>query len=154
VDKSEDVERVLIRDEVSTHEKALNSAAMSAGVSSRGFALFQNAGYRGMYNMDLNRLKKHKGLQQVKRSLLDFMGKDELAANLFRITQTELKLKNEKVSGQANAERVAEDVGKKVRATMLEISGTKPEDMELAEDIQTVRTSLKQTHKGLNKIDS
>ncbi len=153
VDSAEDVERVLIRDEVSTHEKALNSAAMSAGVSSQGFALFQNAGYRGMYNMDLNRLKKHKGLQKIKRSLLDFMGKDELAANLFRLTQTELKLKNENVHGQVNAERVAEDVGKKVRATMLEISGTRPEDMELAEDIRTVRTSLKQTHKGLNKID-
>ncbi|MCP9857743.1 MULTISPECIES: BRO family protein [unclassified Cyanobium] len=153
VDRAEDVERVLIRDEVSTHEKALNSAAMSAGVSNQGFALFQNAGYRGMYNMDLNRLKKHKGLQQTKRSLLDFMGKNELAANLFRLTQTELKLKNENVRGQANAERVAEDVGKKVRATMLEISGTKPEDMELTEDIKTVRTSLKQTHKGLSKTD-
>jgi DNA-damage-inducible protein D len=152
VDNSEDVERVLIREEVSTHEKALNSAAKTAGVSDQGFALFQNAGYRGMYNMNLSQLKKHKGLQQVTRSLLDFMGKDELAANLFRITQTELKLKNDQICGQNNAERVAEDVGKKVRKTMLEISGTKPEDMELAEDIKKIRTSLKQTHKGLNQI--
>jgi DNA-damage-inducible protein D len=153
VDNAEDVERVLIREEVSTHEKALNSAAKTAGVSEQGFALFQNAGYRGMYNMNLSQLKKHKGLQQASRSLLDFMGKDELAANLFRITQTELKLKNDQVRGQNNAERVAEDVGKKVRKTMLEISGTKPEDMELTEDIKKVRTSLKQTHKGLNQID-
>jgi DNA-damage-inducible protein D len=153
VDNAEDVERVLIREEVSTHEKALNSAAKTAGVSEQGFALFQNAGYRGMYNMNLSQLKNHKGLQQASRSLLDFMGKDELAANLFRITQTELKLKNDQVRGQNNAERVAEDVGKKVRKTMLEISGTKPEDMELTEDIKKVRTSLKQTHKGLNQID-
>jgi DNA-damage-inducible protein D len=153
VDNAEDVERVLIREEVSTHEKALNSAAKTAGVSDQGFALFQNAGYRGMYNMNLSQLKKHKGLQQANRSLLDFMGKDELAANLFRLTQTELKLKNEQVRGQNNAERVAEEVGKKVRKTMLEISGTKPEDMKLAEDIKKVRTSLKQTHKGLNQID-
>lgn len=153
VDNAEDAERVLIREEVSTHEKALNSAAKTAGVSEQGFALFQNAGYRGMYNMNLSQLKKHKGLQQASRSLLDFMGKDELAANLFRITQTELKLKNDQVRGQNNAERVAEDVGKKVRKTMLEISGTKPEDMELTEDIKKVRTSLKQTHKGLNQID-
>jgi DNA-damage-inducible protein D len=153
VDNAEDVERVLIREEVSTHEKALNSAAKTAGVSDQGFALFQNAGYRGMYNMNLSQLKKHKGLQLANRSLLDFMGKDELAANLFRLTQTELKLKNDQVRGQNNAERVAEDVGKKVRKTMLEISGTKPEDMELAEDIKKVRTSLKQTHKGLNQID-
>jgi DNA-damage-inducible protein D len=153
VDNAEDVERVLIREEVSTHEKALNSAAKTAGVSEQGFALFQNAGYRGMYNMNLSQLKKHKGLQQASRSLLDFMGKDELAANLFRLTQTELKLKNDQVRGQNNAERVAEDVGKQVRKAMLEISGTKPEDMELAEDIKKVRTSLKQTHKGLNQID-
>ena len=153
VDNAEDVERVLIREEVSTHEKALNSAAKTAGVSDQGFALFQNAGYRGMYKMNLSQLKKHKGLQQPSRSLLDFMGKDELAANLFRLTQTELKLKNDQIRGQSNAERVAEDVGKKVRKTMLEISGTKPEDMELAEDIKKVRTSLKQTHKGLNQID-
>lgn len=153
VDNAEDVERVLIREEVSTHEKALNSAAKTAGVSDQGFALFQNAGYRGMYNMNLSQLKQHKGLQQANRSLLDFMGKDELAANLFRLTQTELKLKNDQVRGQTNAERVAEDVGKKVRKTMLEISGTKPEDMELAEDIKKVRTSLKHTHKGLNQID-
>lgn len=153
VDNADDVERVLIREEVSTHEKALNSAARAAGVSDQGFALFQNAGYRGMYNMNLSQLKKHKGLQQENRSLLDFMGKDELAANLFRLTQTELKLKNDQVCGQNNAERVAEDVGKKVRTTMLEISGTKPEDMQLAEDIKKVRTSLKQTHKGLNQID-
>ena len=153
VDNAEDVERVLIREEVSTHEKTLNSAAKTAGVSDQGFALFQNAGYRGMYNMNLSQLKKHKGLQQANRSLLDFMGKDELAANLFRLTQTELKLKNDQVRGQSNAERVAEDVGKKVRKTMLEISGTKPEDMGLAEDIKKVRTSLKQTHKGLNQID-
>jgi len=153
VDNAEDVERVLIREEVSTHEKALNSAAKTAGVSDQGFALFQNAGYRGMYNMNLSQLKKHKGLQQANRSLLDFMGKDELAANLFRLTQTELKLKNDQVRGQNNAERVAEDVGKKVRKTMLDISGTKPEDMELADDIKKVRTSLKQTHKGLNQID-
>ena len=153
VDNAEDVERVLIREEVSTHEKALNSAAKTAGVSDQGFALFQNAGYRGMYNMNLSQLKKHKGLQQANRSLLDFMGKDELAANLFRLTQTELKLKNDQVCGQNNAEQVAEDVDKKVRNTMLEISGTKPEDMELAEDIKKVRTSLKQTYNGLNKID-
>ena len=153
VDSAEDVERVLIREEVSTHEKALNSAAKTAGVSDLGFAFFQNAGYRGMYNMNLSQLKQHKGLQQANRSLLDFMGKDELAANLFRITQTELKLKNDQVRGQNNAERVAEDVGKKVRKAMLEISGTKPEDMVLAEDIKKVRTSLKQTHKGLNQID-
>lgn len=154
VDDTEDVERVLIREDVSVHEKSLNSTAKTAGVKDAGFAFFQNAGYRGMYNMNLSRLKDYKGMSQKKRSLLDFMGRDELAANLFRITQTELKIKNESIQGQRNAENAASDVGKKVRKTMIEISGVRPEEMPLAEDIKKVRTSLKQTHKGLKKIDA
>jgi len=154
VDDAGEVERVLIRDEISQHEKTLSNAASEAGVSKDGYALFQNAGYRGMYNMNLNQLKKYKGLEKKKRTLLDFMGKDELAANLFRLTQTELKLKNDGVKGQRNAEATAENVGRKVRKTMLEISGIKPEDMVLSEDIKKVKTSLKQTHKGLKKLDS
>jgi len=154
VDNTEDVERVLIRDELSTHEKTLSSAAHKAGVTNQGYAFFQNAGYRGMYNMNLGALKRYKGQDQTKRPLLDFMGKDELAANLFRLTQTELKLKNDNVQGQRNAERTAEDVGRKVRKTMLEISGIRPEDMALSEDIKKVKTSLKQTHKGLKKLDN
>lgn len=153
VENSEDVERVLIREEVSTHEKSLNSVAKQAGVSNQGYALFQNAGYRGMYNMNLSQLKKYKGMAKSNRTLLDFMGKDELAANLFRITQTELKMTNEGITGQRASEYAAETVGKKVRNTMLEISGTKPEDMDLAEDIRKVKTSLKSTHKGLKKLD-
>jgi len=149
-----EVERVLIRDEISQHEKTLSKAASEAGVSNDGYALFQNAGYRGMYNMNLNQLKRHKGLEKKGRTLLDFMGKDELAANLFRLTQTELKLKNDGIKGQKNAEATAEHVGRKVRKTMLEISGAKPEDMALSEDIKKVKTSLKQTHRGLKKLDS
>lgn len=153
VDNTDDVERVLIRDELSSHEKSLSAAAQAAGVHGQGHAFFQNAGYRGMYNMNLGDLKNYKNLKIKSRSLLDFMGKDELAANLFRLTQTELKLKNDGIKGQRAAERAAENVGQKVRKTMLEISGTKPEDMALTEDIKKVKTSLKQTHKGLKKID-
>ncbi len=154
VDSSEEVERVLIRDELTSHEKTLCAAAHTAGVRGTGYALFQNAGYRGMYNMNLGQLKQYKGQSQAKRPLLDFMGKDELAANLFRLTQTELKLTISGIKGQKNAERTAETVGKKVRKTMLEISGIKPEDMALSEDIKKVKTSLKCTQKGLKKIDS
>lgn len=154
VDNSEDVERVLIRDEVSTHEKSLSSVASKAGVNNQGYALFQNAGYRGMYNMNLKQLKNYKGLEKTNRTLLDFMGKDELAANLFRITQTELKMKNDEIKGQRKAESTAEEVGRKVRKTMIDISGEKPENMALHEDIKKVKTSLKMTHKGFKKIDS
>ena len=153
VDNCEDVERILIRDELTDHEKSFHSAAKSAGVTNNKYALFQNAGYRGLYNMNYQKLKKYKGLTAKNRSLLDFMGKDELAANLFRITQTELKLKNDAVYGDSQAQDTAEFVGKQVRKSMLEISGTKPEDLSLKEDIKKVKTSLKQTHKGLNKLD-
>ena len=150
---SEDVERVLIREDLSTHEKSLSGVVNKAGVSNSGYALFQNAGYRGLYNMNLSVLKNYKGMAKTGRSLLDFMGKTELAANLFRITQTELKMENEAIYGQRNSEIAAESVGKKVRKTMLEISGVKPENMKLSEDIRKVKTSLKSTHKGLKKID-
>lgn len=151
VDDQNEVERVLIREEISGHEKALSGVAKQAGVAE--YAFFQNAGYRGMYNMNLSALKNYKGLKQKKRSLLDFMGKDELAANLFRLTQTELKMKTENIRGQAASEAAAESVGKKVRKTMLDISGVRPEDMDLGEDIRKVKTSLRHTHKGLKKID-
>lgn len=104
----------------------------------------------------VNDLKTYKGLsgQDLKRSLLDFMGKEELAANLFRITQTEAKIKNESIRGQVSLESAAETVGKKVRQTMIEISGTKPEDIELAEDLRTVKKELKQTHRKFKKLDT
>ncbi|PID66784.1 MAG: damage-inducible protein D [Gammaproteobacteria bacterium] len=151
IDSPEEVERVLIRKEISEHEKTLSGTASSAGVTE--YALFQNAGYRGMYNMNLRELKGYKGLQKTSRSLLDFMGKDELAANLFRLTQTELKIKNDGITGQKPAENAAYHVGKEVRDTMIRISGSAPEDMALEEDIKKVKTSLKQTHKGLKKLD-
>lgn len=151
VDSAEDVERIIIRDEISGNEKSLSSTAKRAGVSD--YALFHNAGCRGLYNMNLNALKDYKGHTAKGRSLLDFMGKDELAANLFRLTQTELKLKNDGVTSQRGAELAAKEVGRRVRKVMVETGGQKPEDMPLSEDIKKVRTSLRQTHKGLKKLD-
>lgn len=151
LEESENIERVLIREEVSDREKSLSAVAHRHGVTC--YPLFQNAGYRGMYNKNLNDLKQIKGLENMKRSLLDFMGKDELASNLFRITQTETKIKKENIQGQSSLELTAEIVGKQVRKAMLEISGTRPEELPLAEDIKKVKSGLKQTHKKFKKID-
>ncbi|HTU47611.1 MAG TPA: BRO family protein [Bryobacteraceae bacterium] len=148
--KVENVERLLIRDEISEREVSLSGVAKSAGVVV--YAFFQNAGYRGMYNMDLRRLKDFKGIDQGK-CLLDYMGREELAANLFRITQTEAKIKNDRVRGQTALETTAFNVGRKVRATMEEISGTRPESLPLAEDINTVKKGLKQAQRELAKLD-
>lgn len=83
----------------------------------------------------------------------EIMGKEELAANLFRITQTEAKIRNENIQGQNNLEVTAEKVGKEVRNTMIKISGTKPEDLELTDDVRTVKKDLKDTHKKFKKLD-
>ncbi len=96
VQEAASVERVLIRGELSDREKSLSGAASAQGVDN--FAFFQNAGYRGMYNMDLASIRRRKGVPSG-RSPLDFMGKTELAANLFRLTQTEEKIRNEDVRG-------------------------------------------------------
>lgn len=147
----QEVERVQIREEVSGRERSLSGTAKQAGVSN--YAYFQNAGYRGMYNLDLTTLKRMKQIPDESRSLLDFMGKRELAGNLFRLTETEAKLKSEKVQGQAPAERVAEQVGKRVRSMMIDTDGTRPEFLPLSGDIKEVRRGLKQTARQLKKLD-
>jgi DNA-damage-inducible protein D len=151
LEHADNIERLAIRDEVTDREKSLSGVAKSCGVTM--YPYFQNAGYRGMYNMNLTDLKNYKRIPDAKRSLLDFMGKDELAANLFRITQTELKLRNEGIKTQGKCENAAYLVGKDVRETMQRISGTTPEDLPLAGDIKHVSKNLKGAHKGFKKLD-
>ena len=102
-------------------------------------------GYESLNNMDLWRLRRHKGVLPG-RSPLDFMGKTELAANLFRVTQTEEKIRGERIRGQKPLERTAEDVGREVRRTMVKISGRRPEELPAAEDIKEVHKKLKSSH--------
>ena len=131
-------------------EELSKPMAFGHGLDKTGYGFFQNAGYRGMYNLNINQLKAKRGID-TGRSLLDFMGKDELAANLFRITQTELKIKNESVKGQNNLEKAAETVGKMVRRSMIEISNTVPENFTKNEDIKDVKKGLKNTKKLLSR---
>lgn len=149
--EAEGVERVLIRDEICEREKTLSGVAKQAGVQT--YAFFQSAGYRGMYNMTLSQLRERRHLPS-NQTPLDYMGKTELAGNLFRITQTEEKIRNERIRGQANLEKTAHHVGAKVRRTMIELSGTPPEMLPVNEDIREVRKGLKTTQKEFNKIDS
>ena len=114
VEQAENMERVLLRDEISEQEKSLSAAAHGAGVEQYGY--FQSAGYRGLYNMSLKKLKIKKGIPDGK-SPLDFMRRNELAANLFRLTQTEEKIRKNDIRGQKNLEDAAFGVGRKVRET-------------------------------------
>jgi DNA-damage-inducible protein D len=147
---AENVERVQIREEVSEQEKTLSTVAFAAGVTH--YAFFQNEGYRGMYCMDLSELRERRGIVSG-RSVLDFMSGEELAANLFRITQTHAKIRNEKLQGQMRLERAAHDVGHTVRETMIKISGKVPESLPAAEDIKSVKGKLKQARREFGKLD-
>jgi DNA-damage-inducible protein D len=149
--EAEKVERINVRSEVSDREASLSGVAHKAGVQNYGF--FQNAGYRGLYNKNISQLKIARNVPNG-RSLLDFMGKDELAANLFRITQTELKIKQDNIKGQSSLENAAETVGRKVRKTMLDISGIAPEQLSTAIDIQEVKKELKNKSKQIKSIDN
>jgi DNA-damage-inducible protein D len=151
LEEADSVERVGIRAEISDHERTLSGTAHRAGVVHYGY--FQNAGYRGLYNMDLYQIRRAKGVPEH-RSPLDFMGKTELAANLFRVTQTEEKIHVERIRGQQALERTAQDVGRKVRKTMIEISGRKPEDLPPEEDIKEVHKKLKSSHRQIRKLDN
>jgi DNA-damage-inducible protein D len=150
LEQADGVERVATRGEISEHERTLSGTAKKSGVTD--YALFQNSGYRGLYNMDLWQIRRRKGVP-TGRSPLDFMGKTELAANLFRVTQTEEKIRAEQIRGQFALERAAEGVGKKVRQTMIEISGKRPEDLPPAEDIKEVHKKLKTSHREIKKLD-
>jgi DNA-damage-inducible protein D len=150
LDEANKVERIVIRDEVSERETSLSRVVHSAGVEN--YAFFQNAGYRGMYNKNIGQLKALRSIP-TNKSPLDFMGKEELAANLFRITQTELKIRQDGVRGQGNLESTAESVGKKVRATMKEISGVLPENLPPHEDIKEVKSELKARSKTIKALD-
>jgi DNA-damage-inducible protein D len=148
--EQEAVERVHIRGKVRDHERSLSGVAHAAGVQT--YAFFQNAGYRGLYNMNLSRLRTLKRVPSA-RSVLDFMGSEELAANLFRITQTESKIRNEDIRGQTRLEEAAHEVGRKVRKTIKEIGGTMPEHLPASPDILQVQKKLKSTQRTFKKLD-
>lgn len=151
VESNEDVERVEIRQRLTDHEKSLIGTAARHGVEK--YAFFHDKGYMGLYNMRLAELRRVKGVSTSKRPLLDFMGRRELAANLFRLTETEARIEQDNVQGQVALEAVAFNVGRSVRGMMTANGGTPPEDLPLAPDIQRVKTDLKATARGLKKAD-
>lgn len=122
--------RIFLRDELKKHNKQLVETAQQAGVASNlDFAIFQNHGYQGLYGgLDSKAIHARKGLKKSQK-ILDHMGSTELAANLFRATQAEEKLRRDKVKGKQQANRTHFEVGKKVRQTIGELGGTMPEDL-------------------------
>lgn len=145
---SEDEKRVAIRNELAEHNKYLAAAAKEAGVETPlDYAIFQDHGYKGLYGgrgaKDIHALKGLKKSQKI----LDHMGSTELAANLFRATQTEEKLRRDKVSGKQRANQTHYEVGKKVRQTIADLGGTMPEALP------TPEASVKQLESSKKKLE-
>ena len=131
---TEEQKRLAIRNEMKRHNIALADAAHKAGVQQPiDYAVFQNYGYMGLYNgLKAQDIKERKGLKK-NQNILDFMGSTELAANLFRATQTEEKLRRENIRGKNEANQTHYEVGKKVRQTIADLGGTMPEDLPTPE---------------------
>ena len=131
---SEDQKRLAIRNEMIAHNKSLAEAAQMAGIEDqREFAIFQNKGYQGLYGgLGAKDIHARKGLKKSQK-ILDHMGSTELAANLFRATQTDEKLRRENIQGKQAAYDTHYQVGKKVRQTIKELGGTMPEDLPTPE---------------------
>lgn len=126
----EDQKRLAIRNEMIAHNKSLAEAAQMAGISTpRDYAIFQNKGYQGLCGgLGVREIHARKGLKKNQK-ILDHMGSTELTANLFRATQTDEKLRREKVKRKDAAGKVHYTVGKKVRQTIKDLGGTMPEDL-------------------------
>jgi len=134
---SEDQKRLFLREEMKKHNIQLADAAKGAGVIEPiDYAIFQNHGYAGLYGgLDAKGIHRKKGLKKS-QNILDHMGSTELAANLFRATQTEEKLRRDNIKGKQKANQTHYEVGKKVRKTIEEIGGTMPENLPAADNIK------------------
>jgi DNA-damage-inducible protein D len=132
---SEDDRRILLRSELATHNKSLAAAAKDAGVETNlDYAIFQDHGYKGLYGgRGAKEIHVIKGLKKSQK-ILDHMGSSELAANLFRATQTEEKLRRDKVQGKVHANQTHFEVGKKVRQTIQELGGAMPENLPVPDE--------------------
>lgn len=141
---AESDKRLFIRGEVTAENKKLFSTAKRAGVTK--FGSFNDAGYRGLYGMPLNEIENRKGIK--KGQLLDRAGTTELAANLFRITQTDEKIKKDNIKGDIEASRTHNMVGGKVRQTIKDIGGTTPENLAPERHIKELKSEKRKLLKN------
>ena len=144
----EEQRRLAIRADLRTHNTQLADAAKGAGViDSRDYAIFQNHGYMGLYGgLGAQDIHRRKGLKKGEQ-ILDHMGSTELAANLFRATQAEDKLRREKITGKDKANKAHREVGAKVRQTIKELGGAMPEELPPAESITKLESKARKALK-------
>nr|VFJ95778.1 MAG: hypothetical protein BECKLFY1418A_GA0070994_10534 [Candidatus Kentron sp. LFY] len=149
------LERIEDREELRIGEKAMSQVAYKAGLQKNEFGIFKNAGFRGMYNMSLKELIRRKGVSlPPKTSLYELMGKTELAANRFRVTQTAERIRTIGATGLPQLKDTAHQVGSEVRKVMLRSSGVAPEDLPLEEHISKVKGRIKSAANEMKRLDS
>jgi DNA-damage-inducible protein D len=147
----EDVERLSIRKELADGNTALGSVFKRAG--GQDFAIFNYVGFVAMYNAKKEQVARRKGINE--RDLYERMGRAELAANLFRVTMTESRIKNQKIQGQRNLEGAHVIVGQQIRALVIENEGRPPEALPVSpRSIPEVKQRLKRGRKELQKVDT
>ena len=149
---SEDDKRIFLRNQTKEHNRFLSKTAHEyANVNNYG--RFHNAGYKGLYNGETaSKIKSRKNLKK-NEDILDFMGSTELAANYFRITQTDERLKHGDIKTENLACKTHNDIGKKVRETMIEISGIAPEELPTPEkSVKLIEKEKKEKLKLENKV--
>lgn len=151
--EDQDLGRIEAREDLKLAERVMSGAAQSAGIRGGDFAIFKDAGFRGMYNMPLQKLMHHKGVEAGK-TLYDFMGLEELAGNLFRVTQTAARVRNQKLQGLQPLSQVARDVGSEVREIMVRHSGIAPEALPIEEPVGKVKKRLKATARAMERLDT
>ncbi len=147
--QEQEVERLGIRAELSDGMNSLSSSFKKQG--GFDYAKFYSAGFQGMYNQHTSQLASKRKVDPKK--LYEFMGKTELAGNLFRVTLTEEKIKKNTISGQQNLEQVHYQTGKKVREMIVDATGAPPEKLPQARQLPEVKKDLKLTEKNLKKLD-
>ena len=146
-----DSARIALRERVQSNNHTLMGVAKDAGVERYG--IFNDAGYRGLYGMGIKDIKLKKGIPE-KETILDFSGRAELAAHDFRITQTEAKLKREKIKGEQSAINAHRTVGEEVRKAIQRVGGTMPELLPKEEHIKKLVSAKKKAQKALSKGDT
>ncbi len=151
IQSNDEFQRLLTREELAEGNKSLASVGQQAGGKDFDFSNFQNAGYLGMYNMTSGQLALQRNVRKEK--LMDYMGRAELAANLFRVTQTEERIKNKGVKGQENLEKTHFQMGKEVRQIIEKNSGKNPEDLSQEKQLSDVKKEIKQGHKKMLNED-
>lgn len=152
----ENEKRLAIRHELAVHNKHLAAAAKDAGLETPlDYAIFQDHGYRGLYGgLGNKEIHARKGLEKSQK-ILDHMGSTELAANLFRATQTEEKLRRDQPQGKTQANQTHFDVGRKVRQTITDLGGIMPENLPKPDtsiqQITSIRKKLKRSSKPVKR---